>query len=46
MRGTDDEGPQTPAEVTQLVSVAVQFSVTSRVLVEYVRWLTGRPCEN
>ena len=46
LAATADDGPQTPAEVKQLVSVAIQFAVTSGVLVEYVRRLTGRPCEN
>lgn len=46
LAGTDDDGPLTPAEVKQLVSVAVKFTMTSRALLEYVGALMGRPCEN
>ena len=46
LMGTDDQGPQTSQELAKLVCVAVKFTLTSNLLLAYVRALTGRPCEN
>jgi len=46
LAATHDHGPFTSEECKQLVAVAVHFTLTSRLLLRYVRLLTRRPCSN